>query len=151
MNQAQDEVVTFLREDFEDFKRCTKLYRTQVIGDIASIKTALFAKDAIFISLDYKGTLNHPKIKEYQWATQASDYDVTAGLITSLDAVVGVNTTAIHCANALGIPTHILVPTKKQWRYEPAEDGSYVWSKTAKIYQQADGENWREVIKRVTL
>ena len=46
MNQAQDEVVTFLREDFEDFKRCTKLYRTQVIGDIASIKTALFAKDA---------------------------------------------------------------------------------------------------------
>lgn len=79
----------------------------------------LFAKNAAFVSLDYKGHIKHPKIKEYQWATQASDYDLTAGLIAALDAVVGVNTTAIHCANGLGIPTHILVPTKKQWRYEP--------------------------------
>lgn len=111
----------------------------------------LFAKDAIFISLDYKGHLSHPKIKEYQWATQCADYDVTAGLIAALDGVIGVNTTAIHCANGLGVPTHILVPTKKQWRYEPCPDGSYVWSKTAKMYHQKDGESWRDVIKRVQL
>lgn len=111
----------------------------------------LFAKDAIFISLDYKGTLNHPKIKEFPWATQAKDYDLTASLIASLDAVIGVNTTAIHCANGLGVPTHILVPTKKQWRYEPAKDGSYVWSKTATMYQQAKDESWREVVKRIVL
>lgn len=111
----------------------------------------LFSKDAAFISLDYKGNLKHQKIKEYQWATQSNDYDVTAALIASLDAVIGVNTTAIHCANGLGIPTHILVPTKKQWRYEPSKDGSYVWSKTAKLYQQKSGESWRDVIKRVEL
>lgn len=111
----------------------------------------LFAKDAVFISLDYKGHLKHPKIKEYQWATQCPDYDLTASLIAALDAVIGVNTTAIHCANGLGVPTHILVPTKKQWRYEPRPDGSYVWAKTAKLYQQKEGEGWREVIKRVVL
>lgn len=111
----------------------------------------LFAKDAAFISLDYKGHLSHPKIKEYQWATQCSDYDVTAGLIASLDAVIGVNTTAIHCANGLGVPTHILVPTKKQWRYEPTKDGAYVWSKTATMYHQKEGESWRDVVKRVKL
>lgn len=111
----------------------------------------LFAQDNIYISLDYKGHLSHPKIKEYQWATQADDYDLTAGLIAALDGVVGVNTTAIHCANGLGIPTHILVPTKKQWRYEPSKDGAYVWSKTAKMYHQKDGENWRDVVKRVKL
>lgn len=111
----------------------------------------LFALDAVFVSLDYKGHLNHPKIKEFAWATQCSDYDLTASLIASLDAVIGVNTTAIHCANGLGIPTHILVPTKKQWRYEPCPDGSYVWSKTAKLYQQKEGEGWREVVKRVKL
>lgn len=111
----------------------------------------IFAKDAVFVSLDYKGALNHPKIKEYPWATQCKDYDVTAGLIAALDGVVGVNTTAMHCANGLGIPTHILVPIKKQWRYEPASDGSYVWTKTAKLYQQQPGESWRDVVKKVIL
>jgi hypothetical protein len=111
----------------------------------------LFALDAIFISLDYKGALNHPKIKEYQWATQASDYDLTAGLIAALDGVIGVNTTAMHCANGLGIPTHILVSGKHQWRYEPGKNGEYVWCKTAKLYHQGSGESWREVIKRVVL
>lgn len=111
----------------------------------------LFAKDAAFISLDYKGAVNHPKIREYQWATQASDYDVTAGLIAALDGVVGVNTTAMHCAAGLGVPSHVLVPTKKQWRYEPAADGSYVWSKTVTLHQQGKGEGWRDVIKRVKL
>lgn len=107
--------------------------------------------DALFVSLDYKGTLDHPKIREYAWATQAQDYDLTAALIASLDGVVGVNTTAIHCANGLGIPTHILVPIKKQWRYEPCPDGSYVWTKTAKLYQQKEGESWRDVVRKVVL
>lgn len=107
----------------------------------------LFAKDAVFVSLDYKGSLDHPKIKEYKWATQASDYDLTAGLIAALDGVIGVNTTAMHCANGLGIPTHILVPINHQWRYV----GDYVWCKTAKLYRQNEGEIWRDVIKRVQL
>ena len=111
----------------------------------------LFAKDACFVSLDYKGHLSHPKIKEFKWATQCDDYDLTAALIAALDGVIGVNTTAIHCANGLGVPTHILVPTKKQWRYEPCADGSYAWSKTAKLYQQKEGESWRDVVKRVVL
>ena len=107
----------------------------------------LFAKDAVFISLDYKPLYSHKLIKEMRWATMAEDYDITAALIASLDAVIGVNTSATHCANALGIPAHILVSTHHQWRYE----GEYVWSKTAKLYHQAEGENWREVIKRVEL
>lgn len=111
----------------------------------------LFSQDAVFVSLDYKGTLGHPKINEFQWATQTQDYDLTAALIASLDSVVGVNTTAMHCANALGVPAHVLVPTKKQWRYEPCPDGSYVWAKLAKLYHQKDGESWRDVVKRVVL
>jgi tetratricopeptide (TPR) repeat protein len=111
----------------------------------------LFATGASFVSLDYKGHLKHPKIKEFPWATQVSDYDLTASLIASLDGVIGVNTTAIHCANGLGVPTHILVPAKKQWRYEPCKDGSYVWCKTATMYHQKEGEGWREVVKRVKL
>lgn len=111
----------------------------------------LLKLDAEFVSLDYKGTLDNKRIREYQWATQATDYDLTAALIASLDAVIGVNTTAIHCANALGIPAHILVPEKHQWRYEPDKNGNYVWCKTAKMYQQLKGETWRQVVEKVEL
>jgi hypothetical protein len=102
--------------------------------------------DAVFVSLNYKGALNNPRIKEYLWATQGNDYDLNAALIASLDCVVGVNTTAIHCANGLGIPTHILVSKWHQWRYE----GNYPWSKTAKLYHQGN-DTWREVIRKVSL
>lgn len=111
----------------------------------------LFDRDAVFVSLNYKGTLGHPKIKEFAWATQVSDYDLTAALIASLDGVVGVNTTAIHCANGLGIPTHVLVSEKHQWRYEPDKAGNYVWSKTCKLYPQKPGESWRDVVRKVSL
>lgn len=111
----------------------------------------LLSLNADFVSLDYKGRVNNPRIKEFPWATQGQDYDLIAALIAALDGVVGVNTTAIHCANGLGVPAHILVPIKKQWRYEPAKDGSYVWAKSAKLYQQQPGQSWRDLIKTVCL
>lgn len=111
----------------------------------------IFAKDAVFVSLDYKGSLANKRVMDLPWATQTDDYDLTAALIASLDGVIGVNTTAMHCANGLGIQTHMLIPDKKQWRYEPTEDGSYVWSKTGTLIQQMKGENWRDVVKRVVL
>lgn len=103
--------------------------------------------DAVFVSLDYKGQLNNPKIKELPWATQVQDYDLTAALIASLDCVVGINTTAMHCANALGIKTHTLVSDWHQWRYE----GEYLWCKTTKLYRQGQDEPWRKVVERVSL
>lgn len=108
----------------------------------------LFQKypDAVFVSLDYKGELNNPKVREFPWATQVQDYDLTAALIASLDCVVGINTTAIHCANGLGVETHILVSEKHQWRYE----GEYLWSKTAKLYRQGK-QSWRDLIRKVAL
>lgn len=107
----------------------------------------LFNADRVFISLDYKPMYDHKLIRKMEWATQCEDYDVTAALIASLDGVIGVNTAAMHAANGLGVPTHILVSTWHQWRYE----GEYVWSKTARLYHQAEGEPWRDVIRRVEL
>jgi tetratricopeptide (TPR) repeat protein len=103
--------------------------------------------DAVFVSLDYKGQLNNPKVKEFPWATQVQDYDLTSALIASLDCVVGINTTAMHCANALGINTHILVSNWHQWRYER----NYVWSRTANLYRQGLDESWRKVVDKVSL
>lgn len=107
---------------------------------------SLFAQDAIFVSLDYRDGIEHRKLERYDTIAKSPDYDDTAALIASLDAVVGVNTTAIHCADGLGIPAHILVPTYHQWRYA----GDYVWSKTAKLYHQGK-RTWAETIRDVKL
>ena len=104
----------------------------------------LFQKDAVFISLEYKEIINHPLVKDFSWATKASDYDLTAALIAELDAVIGIHTTAMHCANALGTPTFILTHEFYQWRYE----GDYLWSKTAKVYHKKKDEQWRETVRR---
>jgi hypothetical protein len=122
-------------------------WRKLRVEDISS----LLKLDAEFISLDYKGSLDNPRIREYKWATQATDYDLTAALIASLDAVIGVNTTAMHCAHAVGVQTHILVSGKHQWRYEPDKNGNYVWCKKTKLYHQGKGEPWRKVVERVKL
>lgn len=103
--------------------------------------------DAVFVSLDYKGQLNHPKVKELPWATQVADYDLTAALIASLDAVVGITTTAMHCANGLGIRTRTLVSDRHQWRYE----GDYLWAKSCTLHRQGKDEPWRNVVRRVEL
>ena len=107
----------------------------------------IFSTDAVFVSLDYKGALGHPKIKELPWATQVSDYDLTAALIASLDVAIGINTTAMLCADALGIVTHTLVPAWHDWRHE----GENLWSKSNNSYLQKKGESWRDVIKRIQL
>jgi hypothetical protein len=108
----------------------------------------LFSRDAVFVSLEYKGDLlNHPKIKEFPWATRATDYDMTASLIAAMEAVIGINTTAHLCADALGIPTHTLIPAHHDWRHEAPN----LWSKTNKSYLQAKGEKWRDVVRRIKL
>jgi hypothetical protein len=106
----------------------------------------ILGMDAVFINLDYKGDATNPRIMRMDWATRAKDYDVTAALIASMDGLIGINTTAMHCANGLGVPTHIMVPDNYQWRYE----GVYVWSKTCTVHHK-NGRAWREVVKEINL
>lgn len=107
----------------------------------------LFKKDAVFISLEYKDDIDNPRVMNLPWVMKAPDYDATAALIAELDGVIGIHTTAIHCANAFGVPTNILVPEAHQWRYEEP----YLWSKTAKLHKKKKDETWREVIGRIKL
>lgn len=49
------------------------------------------------------------RIYDWPWGTQTADYDDTAALVESLDAVVCVPTTAYHLAGGLGKPACVLV------------------------------------------
>jgi ADP-heptose:LPS heptosyltransferase len=78
-------------------------------------------------------------------AITSQDYDDTAALIASLDMVMGVPTTALHCAAALGVKTWCLVPKRHQWRYAQP---SMPWYRSMRLIYQDDAE-WIDVIRRV--
>jgi len=103
-------------------------------------------KDIVLVSLDYKNK-HIDGIKYFKSATQSDDYDDTAALISELDAVIGVNTTALHCAAALGVKTTCLVPKYHQWRYAQP---SMPWYRSMTLKYQ-DNKSWREVIESVNI
>ena len=78
----------------------------------------LLGIDATFVSLQYKNTdTAGAKILSYPHITQAKDYDLTAGLVASLDAVVSVPTSVAHLAGALGVPTIAVKAKASCWKY----------------------------------
>ena len=104
----------------------------------------LFYQDAEFVCLDYKPTDKIEGVHYFPFATQSQDYDDTAALIAELDCVIGVNTTALHCAAGLGVKTICLVPKYHQWRYAQP---SMPWYRTMQLVYQED-MTWEDTVRK---
>ena len=109
------------------------------------LQPLLRRKDIQLVSLDYSVDRKIDGVKYFEFATDAKDYDDTAALIAELDMVLGVNTTAQHCASAMGVKTWCLVPKWHQWRYAQP---SMPWYRSMRLIYQ-DDRTWREVIESV--
>jgi hypothetical protein len=108
-------------------------------------KPLVESHDAVYVSLDYKG--DDPGFcKSYHFATRSNNYDDTAALIAELDCVVGVCTTAIHCADALGVPTYVLVPDRHNFKFA----GGIPFYPTQTLCHQ-NNKTWEECIRRIHL
>ena len=101
--------------------------------------------DAVYVSLDYKG--DDPSFcKSFPASVRSDDYDDVAALIAELDCVVGVCTTAMHCADALGVPTYVLVPDQHNFKFA----GGIPFCPTTTVIHQGMKE-WSHVIKGIHL
>lgn len=101
--------------------------------------------NAVLVSLEYRG--DDPEgFKSFPFATRSNDYDDTAALIAECDAVVGICTTAMHCAAALGVPTHVLVPDEHNFKFA----GGIPALANEKFYHKKR-RDWSEVVKEVNL
>lgn len=101
--------------------------------------------DAVWVSLEYKG--DDPEwCASFPFAARSNDYDDTAALIAECDYVVGVCTTAMHCADALGVKAVTLVPDFHTWKFA----GAIPFPPTSRVILQ-NGRSWADVIKEVSL
>jgi hypothetical protein len=112
---------------------------------------------AEFVSLQYKDdgqevaqfAKDHGiTVRRLPWVTQGPDMDLLAGLLAACSEVVGVHTSALHLASALGVPTTVLTHRGSGWRYAPDE---LLWyPQTTRMHKKRSGESWRDCVGRLT-
>jgi tetratricopeptide (TPR) repeat protein len=84
------------------------------------------AVDAHYVCLQYKSASaeiaefkkkHSVDLVEYPYATLTPDYDDTAAMVAALDVVIGVPTSVIHLAGAIGTPTVAMKSKSPCWKY----------------------------------
>lgn len=76
-------------------------------------------------------------------------YQDTAAVIAQLDLVIGVDTSVIHLAGALGVPCWVLLPAwARDWRWLAGRQDS-PWYPQMRLFIRGQEESWDAVIARV--
>ena len=73
----------------------------------------------------------------------------TAAIITSLDAVVSVDTAVAHLAGALGVTTHLLDRYDHCWRWVSGRDTT-PWYRTMRIHRQPSWGDWAKPVAHLS-
>jgi hypothetical protein len=76
------------------------------------------------------------------------DFADTAAVISQLDLVIGVDTSVVHLAGALGKSVWVLVPTPADWRWMRDREDS-PWYPTMRLFRQMHAGNWDDVLQRL--
>ncbi|MDE3011572.1 MAG: tetratricopeptide repeat protein [Pseudomonadota bacterium] len=74
--------------------------------------------------------------------------DDTAAALLQMDLLIGVDTSVIHLAGALGVPAWVLVTHVPDWRWGLHGERSD-WYPTLRIFRQASAGDWDSVIAAV--
>jgi len=77
-----------------------------------------------------------------------SDFADTAALVANLDLVIGVDTSVIHLAGALGVPVWVLSRFDGCWRWLQDRDDS-PWYPSMRLFRQEAPGDWGPVVARV--
>jgi tetratricopeptide (TPR) repeat protein len=123
-----------------------------------SLFTALFARpDIRWVSLQYG---DHQALEDQAAAAgapividrsvnQFSDIDRYAAQIAAMDIVITIDNSTAHLAGALGIPTWLLLPFARNWRWLQ-ETGESPWYPTLRLFRQPKLGDWQSVLQRVS-
>jgi len=81
-------------------------------------------------------------------ADELRDFTDTAGVISSLDLLISVDTAVVHLAGAMGSPVWTLLPFVPDWRWLLQRQDS-PWYPTMRLFRQTKLGDWTTVLKRV--
>ena len=82
------------------------------------------------------------------WSSEFHDFDDTAALAVSMDLVISVDTSVVHLAGGLGLPTWLLNRYASDWRWMREREDS-PWYPTVRIFAQTQLGDWDGVVLRM--
>ena len=113
----------------------------------------LFAVDAEFHCLqkefregDLEALAAFPRVKT--WHRLIDDFSDTAALTSAMDVIVGVDTSIVHLAAALGRPTWVLLPFDPDFRWLLDRDDS-PWYPSVRLFRQPQAGDWDSVVQKL--
>jgi len=77
-----------------------------------------------------------------------TDFTDTAAVLALCDLVIGVDTSVVHLAGAMGRPVWVLVPFAPDWRWG-LKGETTLWYPTARLFRQTAFDDWDSVIASV--
>ena len=86
---------------------------------------------------------SYPEIFAY------NKFDELAGLLASLDLVISPPGYIANFAAAIGVPTWLVLPFPRDWRWTLKEETA-VWFANTRIFRQQPGRNWSEIVMEIT-
>jgi tetratricopeptide (TPR) repeat protein len=86
--------------------------------------------------------------KLVDWAAEFDSFDETAALAVNLDLVISVDTSVVHLAAGLGVPTWLINRHASDWRWMHGRADS-PWYPTMRIFTQKNAGDWDEVVGRI--
>ena len=90
-----------------------------------------------------------PKILHlHDWTAELDDFSQTAALVAGLDLVIGVDTSVIHLAGAMGKPVWLLNRFDPCWRWLRDRNDS-PWYPSLRQFRQTAIRDWTDVMARV--
>jgi tetratricopeptide (TPR) repeat protein len=84
----------------------------------------------------------------HDWTAELTDFADTAALVAALDLVIGVDTSVVHVAGALGVPVWILNRHGACWRWLRNRTDT-LWYPNARLFRQARTDDWGPVTAEV--
>ena len=80
---------------------------------------------------------------------QFGSYQDTAIVISQLDLVIGVDTSVVHLAGAMGVPCWGMLPAyARDWRWLQGREDS-PWYPEMRLFPRGQREGWGEVVERI--
>lgn len=87
--------------------------------------------------------------KLVDWTSELDDFDETAALAANLDLIISADTSVVHLAGALGLPTWLANRRASEWRWMRDREDS-PWYPTMRIFTQRNPGDWDDVAKRMS-
>jgi tetratricopeptide (TPR) repeat protein len=93
--------------------------------------------------------LKDGKIKIDDLSGAFSDFVESGAAVSALDLVITVDTSMAHLAGGLSKPVWVLLPWVTDWRWMLNREDN-PWYPTMRLFRQSRGEDWADVIARMT-